>query len=326
MSSSIEVNNVTVAKSALCRAGAGIACTTALAIGALSPAGTASAAEAHPVTMRNTLTAMQGEAMANASYHFYAAQAGRQHLREAQALFAKTAETELHDHFTQEARLIHFVHDDADNLRQSIKGEIEEATHLYPRFAAEARQDKDDNAARLFMEIAQDEKRHAKAFQMALHAITHHQGRIPTGYPAHPVTVVAGKPKVHAARTLRNLDTAMRGEAFAHARYTLYAEHAQKHRPRLAVLFRRTAAVELTEHFAEQANLAGAVHDTADNLRRSIAGETYEATTMYPGFARAARAEGDLKAARLFTEIAGDEAAHARAFRRALHHLDHSRL
>ncbi|RFU37728.1 rubrerythrin family protein [Actinomadura logoneensis] len=261
---------------------------------------------------------MHGEAMAHASYHFRAAQAGHQRLRRTQALFDRTARTELHDHFTKEARLVHFVHSDVANLRESIRGEIEEATHLYPRFAAEARRDHDGNAARAFGEFARDEKRHARAFLKALHALTHGRGRIPAGPRAHPVTVVAGRPRVHSARTLRNLETAMRGEAFAHAKYTLYAEHAGGRRPALAALFRRTAAVELTEHFAEQAKLAGAVHDTADNLRRSIAGETYEATRMYPGFARTARAEGDGRAARLFSEIARDEAAHARAFRAAL--------
>nr|WP_276515290.1 ferritin family protein [Actinomadura coerulea] len=119
------------------------------------------------------------------------------------------------------------------------------------------------------------------------------------------------------------METALRGEAFANARYTLYGEHAKARSPKLARLFERTAAVELTEHFAEQANLAGYVRSTKENLRKSIAGETYEATRMYPDFARTAREERAYEAARLFTEIAGDEAAHARAFKRALQHLHH---
>ncbi|WP_207394064.1 ferritin family protein [Actinomadura formosensis] len=301
---------------------AGLACTTAMLIGTLVPA--ASAGEETPTkTRRNTLTAMHGEAMAHASYHFYAQQAGREGLGKVRVLFAKTAHTELHDHFTGEAGLIHFVRGDAANLRESIRGEREEATYMYPRFAREAWQDKDYNAARLFMEIARDEKRHARQFEKALYAITYHRGRIPEGFAPEPVEVPAGKPKVRSARTLRNLETAMRGEAFANAKYTLYAEHAEARSPELARLFQRAAAVELTEHFAGEAVLAGLVHRTADNLRRSIAGETYEATTMYPEFARVARAEGDCKAAELFTEIAGDEAAHARAFLRALRHLHH---
>ncbi|MEV4670545.1 MULTISPECIES: ferritin family protein [Actinomadura] len=307
--------------SGLTRTCAGVACAAAVLIGTALPPEVASAAENHPKTRQNTLTAMHGEAMAHASYHFYAGQAGHEHLGEPRRLFTDAARTELHDHFTKEARLIHFVHGDAANLRESIKGEREEATRMYPRFAREARADGDHDAARLFTEIAGDERRHARDFAKALNAITHHGGHIPAGQKADPVRVVAGRPKVRSKRTLRNLETAMRGEAFANAKYTLYAEHAKARNPKLARLFQRAAAVELTEHFAGEAVLAGFVHNTADNLRRSIAGETYEATKMYPGFARTARAEGDRKAARLFTEIAGDEAAHARAFKRALRHL-----
>ncbi|MFA1538459.1 ferritin family protein [Actinomadura monticuli] len=311
--------------SGLTRTCAGIACAAAMMIGAAIPSQAASATENHPKTRENTLTAMHGEAMAHASYHFYAKQAGYERLDKVRRLFDDAARTELHDHFTQEARLIGFVRDDASNLRESIAGEREEATRMYPRFAREAREDKDYNAARLFSEIARDEARHARDFTKALYAVTHHRGDVPAGLMAEPVKVVAGKPKVRSKRTLRNLETAMRGEAFANAKYTLYAEHAKARHPKVAELFRRAAAVELTEHFAGEAVLAGFVHSTADNLRRSIAGETYEATKMYPGFARTARAEGNLKAAALFTEIAGDEAAHARAFAKALRHLHHHR-
>lgn len=48
---------------------------------------------------------MHGEALAHASYHFYGEQAGYEHLPKVRALFMKTANTELHDHFTKEARL-----------------------------------------------------------------------------------------------------------------------------------------------------------------------------------------------------------------------------
>ena len=295
----------------------------AMVVGTALPAQAATPAVAHHKTYENTLTAMHGEALAHASYHFYGEQAGYEHLPKVRALFMKTADTELHDHFTKEAQLIHFVRDDASNLRESIKGEIEEGTRMYPRFAREAREDKDDNAARLFTEIAADELTHARYFAKALYAIEHHRGEIPEGPTPDPVKVVAGKPKVHSARTLRNLETAMHGEAFANAKYTLYGEHAKARSPKLARLFERTAAVELTEHFAGEADLAGFVHRTKENLRKSIAGETYEATQMYPSFARTARAEHAYKAARLFTEIAGDEAAHARAFEHALKRLCH---
>jgi rubrerythrin len=111
----------------------------------------------------------------------------------------------------------------------------------------------------------------------------------------------------------------MHGEAVAHARYTLYADHAAAdRRPALAALFRGAADVELREHFAGEGVLYGLVGATRANLTKTIAGETYEATVMYPSFARRAAADGDYQAARLFRHNATDEAGHARAFQQLL--------
>lgn len=122
-----------------------------------------------------------------------------------------------------------------------------------------------------------------------------------------------------ALQTLADLETAMRGEAYAGAAYTFYAAQADReHLPGTARLYRATAAVELGEHFREEAELAGVVGDDADNLRAAIAGETYETTVMYPTFAREAADDGDANAAALFTEIGQDEARHLAAFQAAL--------
>jgi rubrerythrin len=272
-----------------------------------------------PRTRANALEAMHGEAFANVAYRAYAAQAMREDLPRAAAAFRWAGRQEFREHFTGEARLIRFVGGDADNLRTAMAGEVEEATHLYPRFASEAREDGDLNAARLFSEIARDEAAHGRDFAQALKAVTDPSGHtaFPPGPTARPVEIPAGAPQVSSSRTLRNLRSAMHGEAFASAAYTLYAEHALAHRrPRVARLFLRTALVERAEHFAEQAVLAGLVRGTRTNLRTAIADETAEATGTYPRFAREARAAGDLAAARLFRHIGRDEARHARVFRR----------
>ena len=118
------------------------------------------------------------------------------------------------------------------------------------------------------------------------------------------------------------LYTAMKGEAFANAKYTLYANKARATgQPRLDKLFTNAAGVELKEHFAEEATLAGLVCDNAANLRRAMVGEGYEATTMYPAFARIAAGVDDKKAAELFREIARDDAGHLRTFADALRSL-----
>src|SRR6476620_1962797 len=117
------------------------------------------------------------------------------------------------------------------------------------------------------------------------------------------------------AQTKANLLTALHGEAFAYAKYMLYAEHArQQGRNDLADLFEATARTELFEHFAEEAKLAELVSDDAANLREAIGGEAYEVDTMYRTFAEQAQAAGDNAAAARFTEVRQDEIQHRDAF------------
>ncbi len=125
-----------------------------------------------------------------------------------------------------------------------------------------------------------------------------------------------------SAKTAENLSSAMHGEAFAYAKYMLYAEHARADgNEALADLFTRTAETELTEHFAEEAELAGLVGSDENNLRESIKGETWEHEHMYPDFASQAKAAGDTAAAARFQEIAGDEGRHRDAYQSALDKL-----
>jgi rubrerythrin len=105
---------------------------------------------------------------------------------------------------------------------------------------------------------------------------------------------------------------------------TLGAASAGTHQTALAKLFSGTAQVELQEHFAGEAVLAGLVASNAANLQNAIDGETWEHTTMYPGFATQATTDGCTVAAALFTEIAVDEGGHAAAYTLALQALTDS--
>jgi rubrerythrin len=126
-----------------------------------------------------------------------------------------------------------------------------------------------------------------------------------------------------AKETLDDLAAAMHGEAFAYAKYVLYAEHARKSgNKELADLFEKTAHTERFEHFAEEAGLARLVGGDADNLRDAIEGESYEVDTMYLDFARRAKTAGDAAAAARFEEIRHDEIGHRDAFKAALVKLD----
>jgi rubrerythrin len=122
--------------------------------------------------------------------------------------------------------------------------------------------------------------------------------------------------------TRENLLASMRGEAFAHAKYTLYAEQARRNgHEALAELYEQTANVELHEHFKEEAELAGLPGTDADNLRDAIGGESYEVETMYREFAEQARAVGETAAAERFEEVRSDELKHRRLFEAALAEL-----
>ncbi len=125
-----------------------------------------------------------------------------------------------------------------------------------------------------------------------------------------------------SAKTAENLSSAMHGEAFAYAKYMLYAEHARAGgNEELAKLFTQTAETEHMEHFAEEAQLAGLVGTDEDNLRESIKGETWEYEHMYPDFASQAKAAGDTAAAARFQEIREDEGRHRDAYQAALDKL-----
>ncbi|MER5604147.1 ferritin family protein [Streptomyces sp. NPDC002265] len=287
-----------------------------------SPAPHTAARALRAQTLADLATGMKGEAYAYAAYSLFAAEADRQGLPAVGKLFRSTAQTELNEHLREAATLAGTVGTNAANLRQAINGETYEHQVMYRRFASQARADGDLAAAELFTEIAADEGRHRDAYRTALTAVTTGHGTIPAPPTAKTVSVPAGLPKVKATRTRTNLDTAMHGEALAHAKYMLYAAQARRTgNPALARLFEGTAGVELHEHFAGEAVLAGLVRTTKANLSKAITGEHNEATTLYPGFASRATAVGDTAAATYFRDTAADEAKHSAAFQQALNQL-----
>ncbi len=269
----------------------------------------------HALTRADLARSMRGEAFANASYTLFSTEAGQRGHASVARLFSRTADVELGEHFTEEAALSGLVGSDAANLAAAAAGEGYESRTMYPSFARQARADGETAAAALFTEIARDEAGHRAAFLAALRALRGGRRAIPAPPAVHPVAVRAGLARVHARRTLANLDTALHGEALAQARYRLFARHAARAgHAAVARLFAASADVELREHFTAEAALAGAVHGTRANLGTAITGERYESRTMYPGFARRAQAVRDAAAARLFRHNAADEAQHARAF------------
>jgi rubrerythrin len=120
-------------------------------------------------------------------------------------------------------------------------------------------------------------------------------------------------------RSRRNLLEAMHGEAFAYAKYKLFARQARESaRFEVAELFDKTADQEFFEHFVEEAELLGLVKTDEQDINDAIAGESYEVETMYKNFAEEAMADGDSAVAHRFLEIRQDETRHQLAFEEAL--------
>jgi rubrerythrin len=123
--------------------------------------------------------------------------------------------------------------------------------------------------------------------------------------------------------THQALIDALHGEAFAFARYSLFAAAARERGDeRLAALFEGMANVELHEHFEELAELAAVVGADSDNLVAALQDENREIEVTYPEFARQAREAGEEAVARRFEEIAEDERVHAQALESELESLE----
>jgi len=133
--------------------------------------------------------------------------------------------------------------------------------------------------------------------------------------------------ELKGSKTHDNLKAAFAGESQANRRYLYFAKVADvEGQPDIAGLFRDTAEGE-TGHAHGHLDYLKKVGDPATgeplgstdlNLKASIAGETYEYTEMYPGFAKTAREEGFEDIAEWFETLARAERSHAGRFQKGL--------
>lgn len=133
------------------------------------------------------------------------------------------------------------------------------------------------------------------------------------------------------SKTEANLRTAFTRESEANRRYLYFAQRADiEGYTEVATLFRSTAEGETghahghLEYLEEVGDPASGlpIGNTADNLRASIASETYEYSDMYPGMAKDAREEGFDEVADWMETLAKAERSHANRFQKALDTLD----
>src|ERR1700704_78543 len=137
-------------------------------------------------------------------------------------------------------------------------------------------------------------------------------------------------PELKDTKTHDNLKEAFAGESQANRRYLYFAQKADiEGYPDVSALFRSVAEGETGHAFGHFDFLAMVgdpvtgepVGPTEDNLRSAIAGETYEYTEMYPGFARTARDEGFTEVGEWLETLARAEKSHAGRFAQGLESL-----
>ena len=133
--------------------------------------------------------------------------------------------------------------------------------------------------------------------------------------------------ELKGTQTEKNLLTAFAGESQARNRYTYFASQAKKEGfVQISDIFTETANHE-KEHakrffkFLEGGEVmisgafpAGTVGATVDNLKAAAAGEHYEHTEMYPGFAKVAEQEGFADVAAVFRAISVAEKQHEKRY------------
>lgn len=106
----------------------------------------------------------------------------------------------------------------------------------------------------------------------------------------------------------------MKCDALDAAKYRRFAARARMEEDwQLANAFQETAERDRTEHFCKEAELAGLIGNSAENLRNAIDEESEE-TLMFARFAQQAKEEGDLAIGSLFEAISRDKAARRAKF------------
>ena len=134
--------------------------------------------------------------------------------------------------------------------------------------------------------------------------------------------------ELKGSRTEQNLHTAFAGESMARNKYDYFASAAKKEGyEQVAKIFAETALNE-KEHAKLWFKALGELHngetagDTLKNLKAAAAGEHYEWTDMYKGFAEVAHQEGFKELAVRFENVAKVEFQHEARYNKLAQHIE----
>lgn len=128
--------------------------------------------------------------------------------------------------------------------------------------------------------------------------------------------------KYSGTQTEKNLEAAFAGESQARNKYTYFASRAKKDGfEQISAIFQQTADNE-KEHAKMWFKELNGIGDTAANLEAAAAGENYEWTDMYEGFAKTAEEEGFTELAKKFRMVAAIEKRHEERYRALLKNIE----
>ncbi len=132
--------------------------------------------------------------------------------------------------------------------------------------------------------------------------------------------------RLKGTQTEKNLWEAFSGESQATNKYTYYASQAKKDGfVQIQKYFEETAFNE-REHAKIWFKLVHGVNSTIDNLKDAAAGENFEWTDMYKGYAETARREGLDDIAKLFDGVAAVEKHHEQRYLDLLENIQKDRV
>ena len=128
--------------------------------------------------------------------------------------------------------------------------------------------------------------------------------------------------KYAGTQTEKNLEAAFAGESQARNKYSYFASRAKKDGyEQIAAIFEATANNE-KEHAKMWFKELEGIGDSAQNLAAAAAGENYEWTDMYEGFAKTAEHEGFTELAEKFRLVAAIEKRHEERYRALLKNVE----
>jgi len=118
-------------------------------------------------TEDNLKAAFAGESQARNKYTYFAKVARKQGLHYIAKIFEETAINEM-QHAKDEFKLLKGIGDTETNLKAAIEGEHFENAEMYPQMQKDAEEEENEEAAKLFDEVAKVEKEHKERYKKLL--------------------------------------------------------------------------------------------------------------------------------------------------------------